>query len=55
MVPLRERQLYTEDAIGLRELDEAKKLELVSVPHIIHMAWHLNRTLIDEVIVPHLD
>lgn len=55
VVPLRDRQLYKEDSIGLRELDDDKKLELVSVPHIIHMAWHLNRTLIDEVIVPHLD
>ncbi|KAG5667393.1 hypothetical protein PVAND_015374 [Polypedilum vanderplanki] len=55
VIPLRERQFYVEDAIGLKTLDEQKKLELVTVPHIIHIAWHLNVTLIDEIIVPRLD
>lgn len=55
VVPLRERQLYKEDAIGLRQLDEEKRLELVTVENIIHIAWHLNRTLINEVVVSRLD
>jgi hypothetical protein len=55
VVPLRQRLFYMEDAIGLKTLDEQKKLELVTVPHIIHIAWHLNATLIDEIIVPRLD
>jgi palmitoyl-protein thioesterase len=52
---MHERDIYQEDLIGLRTLDEQKKLEVVTVPHIIHVAWHLNITLIDQVIVPHLD
>ena len=55
VVPLQERELYTEDSIGLKTLDDMKKLEIITVPGIIHIGWHLNVTLIDEVVVPHLD
>lgn len=55
VIPLRDRPLYTEDVIGLKQLDEENKLELITVPNVIHVAWHINRTLIDEVVVPHLD
>lgn len=53
--PMHNRKIYKEDAIGLRALDEKKKLKLVTVPGIKHQAWHLNITLIREVVVPLLD
>lgn len=55
VVPMKSRTIYQEDAIGLRSLDETGKLKIVTVPHVKHVAWHLNKTLIDEVVVPHLD
>lgn len=55
VVPMRDRRIYQEDAIGLRTLDETGKLKLVTVPHVKHIDWHLNRTLIEQVVVPHLD
>lgn len=55
VVPMRDRNIYQEDAIGLRTLDNSGKLHLVTVPNVRHIDWHLNRTLIDEVVVPHLD
>lgn len=55
VVPMRERRIYQEDAIGLRTLDQTGKLKLVTVPHIKHVAWHLNVTLIDEVVLKNLD
>lgn len=55
VVPMRDRTIYQEDSIGLKTLDESGKLKLVTVPHVKHVDWHLNRTLIEEVVVPHLD
>lgn len=55
VVPMRERTIYQEDAIGLRTLDESGKLKIITVPNIKHIEWHLNRTLIDDVVVPNLD
>ena len=55
VVPLKERGIYTEDAIGLKSLDEQKKLEIITIPGIIHIAWHLNVSLIDQFVVPHFD
>lgn len=55
VVPMRDRRIYQEDAIGLRTLDESGKLKIVTVPNVKHIDWHLNRTLIEEVVVPHLD
>jgi palmitoyl-protein thioesterase len=55
VVPMKSRRIYQEDAIGLRALDEKGKLKLVTVPHVKHVDWHINTTLIDETVVPHLD
>ena len=55
IVPMKERKIYLEDAIGLRTLDETGRLKIVTVPGVKHKDWHLNRTLIDEVVVPNLD
>lgn len=55
VVPMKQRRIYQEDAIGLRALDKAGRLKIVTVPNVKHIQWHLNRTLIDEVVVPNLD
>jgi len=55
VVSLKKRGIYLEDAIGLRTLDEQGKLTLVTVPNVKHIDWHLNRTLIDQVLLPYLD
>lgn len=55
VVPLHERSLYLEDAIGLKTLDEQQRLKIITVPGIIHIGWHLNVTLIDQVVIPHFD
>jgi palmitoyl-protein thioesterase len=55
VVPMKERLIYQEDSIGLKTLDDTGKLKIVTVPGIKHVFWHLNRTLIDEVVVPNLD
>ncbi|CRL02622.1 CLUMA_CG015786, isoform A [Clunio marinus] len=55
MIPMRERQIYTEDAIGLKSLDESGRLKIVTVPGVKHFAWHLDKKLIEKVVVPHLD
>lgn len=55
VVEMRDRRMYQEDSIGLRTLDESGRLKLITVPHVKHIAWHLNRTLIEQVVVPHLD
>lgn len=52
---MHDREIYKNDTIGLRTLDEKKKLEIITVPHIHHFMWHLNITLIKEIILPWLD
>lgn len=55
VIPMKDRTIYQEDAIGLKSLDEAGKLKIVTVANVKHIDWHLNRTLIEAVVVPHLD
>lgn len=55
VVPMKERSIYQQDTIGLKSLDEKGKLKIVTVPGIKHVFWHLNRTLINDVVVPLLD
>lgn len=52
---LRSRTIYTTDAIGLRTLDEAKKLIIYTVPNVQHLEWLYNKDVIDQYIIPHLD
>ncbi|CAO1368553.1 unnamed protein product [Diamesa hyperborea] len=55
VVPLRHRRIYYEDAIGLKTLDNEGKLKLVTVEHVKHVDWHINRDVINEVVLPYLD
>jgi palmitoyl-protein thioesterase len=55
VVPLHQRSIYTDDTIGLKTLDELGKLHLMSFADVRHYAWHLNITVIDQALLPHLD
>lgn len=52
---LRNRTIYQNDSIGLKTLDESKKLILQTVPGVKHIEWLWNTTVIDQYIIPHLD
>ncbi|KAG8042381.1 hypothetical protein G9C98_005015 [Cotesia typhae] len=55
VVEMRDREIYRTDAIGLKTLDKAKKLNIHTVPGIPHDQWHKNMTLVDLYILPYLD
>lgn len=55
VVPMHERDIYTMDKIGLKTLDKKKKLTIITIPHVHHYSWHLNISVIDNVILPYLD
>jgi palmitoyl-protein thioesterase len=55
VVPLQQRQIYKDDTIGLQTLDKLGKLHLISFPNVHHYAWHLNVSVIDQALLPHLD
>lgn len=55
VVPMNERPIYTKDLIGLKTLNEKKKLVITTVPGVNHFMWHLNESIVDNYILPHLD
>lgn len=55
VVPMRQRDIYQKDLIGLRELEKKKKLNIITVPNIQHMEWHMNLKVIRETILPFFD
>lgn len=55
VVPLKLRKIYSNDDIGLRTLDKENRLEILTFPHVHHFAWHMNISVIQEAILPHLD
>uniref|UniRef100_U5ES24 palmitoyl-CoA hydrolase n=1 Tax=Corethrella appendiculata TaxID=1370023 RepID=U5ES24_9DIPT len=55
IVPYKKREIYTEDRIGLKTLDEKGKLKIITVPNVPHYQWHLNIDVINKVILPYLD
>lgn len=55
MVPLQARKIYRNDDIGLRTLDAENRLEIVTFPHVNHFEWHMNESVIQQAILPHLD
>ncbi|KAJ8920980.1 hypothetical protein NQ315_015775 [Exocentrus adspersus] len=50
-----DRDIYKEDRIGLRTLDEKGKLVMVTVPGINHFMWHTDVNICDNYILPYLD
>ena len=55
VVELKERQIYSDDAIGLKVLDKLGKLKLMTFENVKHPDWHINMRIIDEAVLPHLD
>ncbi|KAL3283370.1 hypothetical protein HHI36_006518 [Cryptolaemus montrouzieri] len=55
VINLMSRDLYKEDSIGLRTLDESGRLDLITVPGIDHFMWHLNVSIVDNYIIQYLD
>lgn len=55
VVLMQDRDIYTNDKIGLKTLDKQKKLVTHSVPGILHDQWHKNVTIVDNYILPYLD
>ncbi|KAI4465820.1 palmitoyl-protein thioesterase/dolichyldiphosphatase 1 [Holotrichia oblita] len=55
VIDMKERDIYTKDLIGLKTLDKAGKLVLITVPGIDHFMWHKNLTIVDKYILPYLD
>ncbi|KRT83616.1 hydrolase [Oryctes borbonicus] len=55
VINMRDRDIYTNDLIGLKTLDKQKKLDVITVSGIDHFSWHKNVTVVDEYILPYLD
>ncbi|XP_030240044.1 lysosomal thioesterase PPT2 homolog [Drosophila navojoa] len=55
VIPFYKREIYMNDSIGLKTLLEANKLIIIVKPFVHHLSWHLNKRVINEVIMPYLD
>lgn len=55
VVPFYERPIFIDDSIGLKTLMEADKLIIIVKPHVHHLTWHTNKSVIHQVILPYLD
>lgn len=55
VVNFTKRNIYKQDLIGLKSLDDKGKLKVITVPGINHYMWHLNVTIMQDYILPYLD
>lgn len=55
VVEMRDRDIYKNDAIGLKTLDKRGKLKIHVVPGIPHFNWHKNASIVDKFLLPYLD
>ena len=55
IVPMRAQPTYASDAVGLRSLDEAGKVELYVRAGIKHSQWLTDATVVEEAIEPLLN
>lgn len=55
MIDLKDQDFYKDDVLGLKTLDKKKRLQIYEVPGVQHFEWHLNLTIIDSYVLPHLD
>lgn len=55
VIEMREQDIYKEDKIGLRTLDESGRLHIVTVPGVNHFNWHMNVSIVDDCLLPYLD
>lgn len=55
VIPLKKRDIYTKDLLGLRDMFIKDQLLFITVPGVQHYDWHLNTSIVDNFILPHLD
>ncbi|XP_041970506.1 lysosomal thioesterase PPT2 homolog [Aricia agestis] len=55
VIEMRDQDIYTEDRIGLKSLDQSGRLHLVTVPGVNHFNWHMNVSIVDNYLLPYLD
>ncbi|CAK1603501.1 unnamed protein product [Parnassius mnemosyne] len=55
VVEMKSQDIYLEDTIGLRTLDESGRLHIVTVPGVNHFDWHMNVSIVDDCLLPYLD
>ncbi|XP_045535258.1 lysosomal thioesterase PPT2 homolog [Papilio machaon] len=55
VVEMRNQDIYVEDHIGLKSLDVAGRLHLLTVPGVNHFDWHMNVSIMDDFLLPYLD
>lgn len=49
------QDIYTEDRIGLKTLDDSGRLHVLTVPGVNHFSWHMNVSIVDDYLLPYLD
>lgn len=55
VIELRNQEIYKDDKIGLKSLDESGRLHVLSVPGVNHFNWHMNVSVVDDYLLPYLD
>ncbi|CAH1645147.1 unnamed protein product [Spodoptera littoralis] len=55
IIEMKAQDIYVEDKIGLRTLDETGRLHVVTVPGVNHFNWHMNMSIVDDFLLPYLD
>ncbi|CAG5048427.1 unnamed protein product [Parnassius apollo] len=55
VIEMKSQDIYLEDTIGLRTLDESGRLHIVTVPGVNHFNWHMNVSIVDDCLLPYLD
>ncbi|KAF9811953.1 hypothetical protein SFRURICE_021310 [Spodoptera frugiperda] len=55
IIEMKAQDIYVEDRIGLRTLDETGRLHVVTVPGVNHFNWHMNMSIVDDYLLPFLD
>lgn len=55
IIEMKAQDIYVEDRIGLRTLDESGRLHVVTVPGVNHFNWHMNMSIVDDYLLPFLD
>lgn len=52
---MRDREIYKNGYLGLKELDERGRLNTYQIEGVEHHAWRKNYSVVDNFILPFLD
>lgn len=55
VIDMRDRDIYKDDLIGLKTLEDSGRLILTTVPNVAHYEWHRNVSIVDDYLLPYLD